>query len=171
MTILRKAVPEVYRWLNQNDSDWLKRNCPKPAKHKFLICSVDWESRDSEFNALVKETADQIRVGEGRPVRVTQTAIARELGAVSMFQKHLPKMPLTKRTFMSVMESSADFSIRRVWWAANCYLQEGLMPQQWQLMLRANVYRNREVHKVRQAILSGLKMLRSKLFVQRGAAA
>jgi len=45
------------------------------------------------------------------------------------------------------------------------------MPQQWQLMLRANVYRNREVRKVRQAIVSGLKMLGSKQFVQRGAAA
>ena len=170
MSILRNALPKVYGWLNQHDRNWLKKNRPKLIKRQIVKFSVDWKRRDSEYNALVKQAANRIRTANRRPVRITKTAIGKDLGVVSMFQKHIDKLPLTKRTLTSVIESSADFSSRRVLWAANCYLQEGVLAQQWQLILRANVYRNREVSEVRQAIVSGLKMLRSKLF-RRGAAA
>src|SRR5205823_6816032 len=107
MSILRKAIPRVYGWLLQNDRDWLNRNRPKPIKRQIVKFSVDWKRRDSEYNALVKQAANRIRTANRRPVRITKTAIGKDLGVVSMFQKHIDKLPLTKRTLTSVIESSA----------------------------------------------------------------
>jgi Tn7-like transposition protein D/TniQ len=159
---LRKALPKIYAWLLQNDSKWLKRNCPKSVKHKKVNSSVDWKSRDAQHAVLVKQSAARIRSAPGRPVRITRTAIGRDLGVVSLFQKHLRKMPLTCRMLVSSVESSEGFSIRRIWWAADRYLEEGVCPQRWQLILRANVYMHREALGVRDAIQAAMKKLDSE---------
>lgn len=154
---LRKALPKVYAWLLQNDSEWLKRNCPKSLKHKKVNSSVDWKSRDAQHAVLVKQSAARIGNAPGRPVRITKTAIGRDLGVISLFQKHLCKMPLTCQMLVSTVESSEGFAIRRIWWAADRYLEEGVCPQRWQLIRRANVYRHREAHGVRDAIQAAMK--------------
>lgn len=171
MKSLRKALPKVYLWLLQNDSEWLKRNRPEPVKKKRARSSVDWNRRDVQYTILVKQSAARIRSISKHPKRITKTAIGRDLGVISLFQKHLNKMPLTDRMLASIVESSEEFSIRRVWWAADCYLQEGLFPQQWQLILRANVYRNRGARGVRDVIKSAMKMLNSELSQMRAAIA
>jgi len=171
MSALRKTLPKLYSWLIQNDSDWLQRNKPKPTSHKIVARVVDWKSRDSRFAALVKETAGRIRFARGRPMRITRTAIGRDLGLVSLFQKHLRKIPLTSRMLESVVENWEEFAVRRIWWAADCYLRENVLPPQWQLVLRANVYRDRETLGIKHAIQSALKTLDAQLSLQRLATA
>jgi hypothetical protein len=171
MSALRKTLPKAYSWRTRNDSDWLQRNKPKPTPHKTVASVVDWKSRDSRFAVLVKESADQIRFARGRPVRITKTVIGRDLGLVSLFQQHQRKIPFTSRMLESVVENWEEFAIRRIWWAADCYLREHVLPQQWQLVLRANVYRNRETLGIKRAIQSALKMLGAQLSLPRLATA
>lgn len=52
-----------------------------------------------------------------------------------------------------------EFAIRRIWRVAEQYLQEGTLPRQWQLIVRANAYRHREIASVRDAIKVAMKML------------
>jgi Tn7-like transposition protein D/TniQ len=171
MKSLRKTLPKVYAWLLQHDTEWLKRNRPRPAKNKRGNPSVDWNGRDLTYTALVRQSAARIRNGPGRPVRVTRTAVARDLGVVSLFQKHLHKMPQTSRALASVVESSEEFAVRRVWRASNLYLKEGVRPRRWQVILRANVYRYREDSKVREALQDALQMLNSELPLMRASTA
>jgi hypothetical protein len=49
-------------------------------------------------------------------------------------------MPLTAQVLMSVVETRAQYAIRRVWWAADQFIEESMLPRYWQLILRANVY-------------------------------
>jgi len=161
MSTMRKTLPRVYAWLVQNDRRWLKRNQPTPAKRQKKTLHVNWKTRDSGCCALVKQSADGIR-NLARPVRITRTAIGRKLGLVSLFQKHLDKLPLTRQMLASVVEDSEQFSIRRIQWAAHCYLLEGLVPQPWQLILRANAYKSRRTPGVENAIQSALNMLHSE---------
>jgi hypothetical protein len=171
MKSLRKALPKVYAWLIQNDSEWLKRNSPKSRKIKKVNSRVDWKSRDTHYAALVKQSATRIANSTSRPVRITRTAIARDLGVVSLFQKHLHKMPNTRSLLSNFVESQDEFAIRRVWWVASRYLQEGVFPQGWQLIYRANLYRYRDVLGVRDAIQAAMKMLYSELILMGSATA
>jgi hypothetical protein len=63
----------------------------------------------------------------------------------------------------SVVENWEEFAIRRIWWAADCYLRAQVLPHQWHLVLRANVYRSRETLGIKRAIQSALKMLDAEL--------
>lgn len=71
----------------------------------------------------------------------------------------------------SVVENWEEFAVHRIWWAADCYLRENALPPQWQLVLRANVYRNRETLGIKRAIQLALKMLDAQLSLTRLATA
>ena len=72
-------------------------------------------------------------------------------------------MPLTARVLASVVETREQYAVRRVWWAADLYCQEDVLPRVWQLVMRANVYILREALAVKCAIEEAMNMLRSQL--------
>ena len=171
MKTLRKRLPKVYAWLVQNDLEWMIKNRPKRSKDKRANISVDWKKRDSHYAGLVKQSTARIRNAPGRPARITMTAIGRDLGCVSLFQKYRHKLPISQKTLASSVETLEDFSIRRVWRAADCYRQEGTFPLSWQLRLRANVYRHRRVRRICEAVQAAMKMLSVELSLVSSATA
>lgn len=171
MKSLRKACPQVYVWLVHNNYDWLKSHRPKPVKSGVANSSVNWKKRDARYVILVKQSAVRIRSAPGRPVRITKTAIGRDLGALSLFHKHLHKLPLTSRILAGIVESSEEYSIRRIWWAAYSYIHEGLIPRRWQLVDRANVYMQREAPRVCDALQAAMKLFNFDLSLMRGVTA
>jgi hypothetical protein len=72
-------------------------------------------------------------------------------------------MPLTAQVLAGVVETREQCAVRRVWWGADLYYQEDALPQDWQLVMRANVYSLREVSAVKCAVEEALNTLRSKL--------
>jgi hypothetical protein len=160
---LRLKLPREYAWLLQNDAEWLKENKPRPKRRNLLTSSVDWKRRDTEYAAAVKAEALRLKEALGRPIQVTKTAIRRGLGAVTLLRQKLHKMPLTAQALSSVVETREQYTVRRVWWAADLYCQEGVLPQEWQLVMRANVYSLRGNSAVKCAVGGAMKMLRSKL--------
>ena len=64
---------------------------------------------------------------------------------------------------VSVVETREQYAVRRVRWAAELYRREGLMPPEWQLMMRACVYSLRENSAVKCAIDVAMRLLESEL--------
>jgi hypothetical protein len=71
-------------------------------------------------------------------------------------------MPLTAQVLTGVVETREQYAVRRVWWVAHLYHQGDVLPQEWQLVARANVYSLREVSAVECAVDGTMNMLKSK---------
>jgi Tn7-like transposition protein D/TniQ len=160
---LRQKFPRVYTWLRQNDFEWLKDHRPESQRHIQSTSSVDWKRRDAKYAVAVRVAASSIKDAPGRPVQVTKTAIGRTIGAITLLQRKLYKMPLTAQILAGVVETREQYAVRRVWWAADLYRQEDVLPREWQLVMRANVYSLREVSAVKCAVEGTMSMLISKL--------
>jgi hypothetical protein len=162
MKVLRQKLPREYAWLLQNDSEWLKAHKPLSQRRNPSTTSVDWKKRDAEYAAAVKATALHLMEAHDRPVQVTKTAIGRAIGAITLLQQKLHKMPLTAQVLASVVETREQYAVRRVWWAADLHNQEGV-PRKWQLVMKANVYSLGETSAVKCAVDEAMKMLESGL--------
>lgn len=168
LKVLRHSLPKEYAWLLQNDSEWLKSHKPRFQRRTRPNSSVDWKRRDSQYAARVKTSAARLKNASGRPIQVTKTAIGRDLGAVTLLQQKLYKMPVTATILAGVVETSEEYAVRRILWAADLFLEEGLLPQSWQLISRANVYRFRGRANIKVVIETALQKLASTLWIEYG---
>jgi hypothetical protein len=137
---------------------WLEGHKPQPQKRNLSTASVDWKKRDAEYAAAVKATASHLMEAHGRPVQVTKTVTGRAIGATTPLQHKLHKMPLTAQVLASMVETREQYAVRRVWCAAELYRQEGILPREWQFMIRANVYSLRDNSAVKCAVDEAMKM-------------
>lgn len=160
---LRQKLPREYAWLLQNDAEWLAAHKPLPERLSLSTTSVDWTRRDAEYAVAVKAAASHIMEEVGRPMQVTKTAIGRAIGAITLLQQKLHKMPLTAQVLASVVETREQYAVRRIWWASNLYCQERVLPREWQLIMRANVYSLRDNLAVKCVVDEAMMMLGSKL--------
>lgn len=138
-SILRKQFQRVYTWLRRHDREWLETHLPALQIKNPPSARVDWENRDSELCESVKIVAASLYSNLEKPKQVTTAAIARELGQLALIQKHLDKLPQTAKILENLVESREAFAIRRINWVVNCYFQEGICPQRWQLVRRAGL--------------------------------
>lgn len=160
---LRVKLPREYAWLEHNDSEWLAGHMPRPQRRNAPTASVDWKKRDAEYAAAVRVAASRLKDAPDRPVRVTRTAIGRALGAITLLRQKLHKMPLTAQVLKGLLETREEYAVRRVWRAANLYFQEHIVPREWQLVMRANVYSLRDNSAVECAVEGTMSMLTKKL--------
>jgi hypothetical protein len=160
---LRQKFPQVYAWLRQNDFDWLKGHRPRSQMHIQSTSSVDWKRRDAMYAVTVRVAALRLKNSSGRPMRMTKTAIGRAVSATTLLQQKLHKMPLTAQVLASVVETRIEYAIRRIWRVVKLYCEEKLVPQMWQLIQRANVYRLRKVAEIKEAVEAGIQQLKSAL--------
>lgn len=160
---LRRKLPLEYAWLRQNDSHWLEGHKPTPKRCNEPTTGVDWNIRDAEYATAVRTVALRLKAAPGRPVQVTRTAIGRALGAITLLRQKLRKMPLTVQVLAGVVETREQYAVRRVWWAADLYYQERVLPREWQLVMRANVYSLRDNSAVECAVEGAMSMLTLKL--------
>lgn len=163
LNALRRKLPREYAWLLHNDSEWLEEHKPQPKKRNPPTASVNWKRRDAEYAAAVKAAASRLKDAPGRPVQVTRTAIGRALGAITLLRQKLHNMPLTAQVLNAAVEAREQYAVRRVWWVADLYYQEDVLPREWQLMMRANVYSLRKSSAVKSAVADAIQMLKPKL--------
>jgi hypothetical protein len=158
---LRRKLPREYSWLQQNDSEWLDVYKLRPQRRNLSTTNVDWKKRDAEYAVAVRAAAARLKESPGRPVQVTRTAIARAVGAITLLRQKLHKMPLTAQILASVVETREQYAVRRVWWAASLYCQDDVLPKEWQLVARANVYSLRATPEVAHVIETAVSMIKS----------
>jgi hypothetical protein len=149
---LRRLFPRLYASLREHDSEWLEDNRPPVRKSGPKTSSVDWGKRDAELETKVRDSASNILLSLGAPRRVTKTAIASELGLVTLLQQKLSKLPRTAKMLSSVIESREEFAVRRIRYAAVSYGHASRVPKRWELIQRANVYSLKNVAVVKRAI-------------------
>jgi len=72
-------------------------------------------------------------------------------------------MPLTAQVIARVVETRVEYAVRRVRWAAGCFIRNHILPRPWQLVLRANVYSLRSVPEVKSAVDAAVDLIESNL--------
>jgi hypothetical protein len=159
MKSLRRELPRVYAWLLKNDTDWLKANRPARPVREQVNSSVDWGWRDAKLAFFIWSKAIELLNAPGKPTFLSRTAICNGLGITSLIRQKIQKLPLTANALADVAESRIEYAARRVQWAAQCYLQEGILPLRWNLIMRANVYRWTLAPKITEALNTATELL------------
>jgi hypothetical protein len=129
----------LYFWLRRNDLEWLEKHLPPTRNTCRRPSLIDWESVDNRLSTSVKASALRIKNLTGRPIRVSITAIIKEVGRRSWLERRLDKLPLTTKVIEEFVESFEAFEIRKVLWTAECYMREGVCPTRAQFTMRAGV--------------------------------
>jgi hypothetical protein len=130
------------------------------------VPSIDWERRDSKLALAVRESANRLKSATGRSIRVTKTAVGRDLGQVTLMQQKIHNLPLTAAALDEVVESRADFAIRRVRRAAELFSLASINPKSWELIARANIYGLMSVSKVVDAVNESLRIFEVSVYTK-----
>ncbi|MEJ6483798.1 TnsD family Tn7-like transposition protein [Nostoc punctiforme UO1] len=157
-TRLRSKAPALYGQLYNYDRKWLQEHLPSPKTNNGTP-DVDWDSRDDQTMGTVKDVAQQLKQDFNRPIWISRTAIANSLAhpASAWVKRHLKRLPKTAEVLAQLSETREEFALRRVQWAANCFRQENIVPQRWQLVRRAGLRPEiRELPLVQEAIATAL---------------
>lgn len=173
ITAVRGTVPGAYSWLYKHDREWLSAHRPPPALRSRQrkrqshgrgdrggATSVDWAGRDTALSRQVRVAANDIKWQEGRPVRVSVTALSRKIGRDGVLTRWLRKLPLTARAIEEVVEAHEQCALRKLTWAAALYQREGLAPTRGQLVKRAGIGRYAHVRSVRDSLDAAVEGLR-----------
>lgn len=126
-------------WLGKNDKEWFEQNSPAPLKSRGPGVRKDWERLDIELSYAARKEANRVKNQPGRPVRVTATDIAKRIGCLATTTKRKELLPLTVKTLDEVSESVEEVAIRRVKWAARCFRDEGIRPNERGIQRRAGM--------------------------------
>lgn len=125
MTELIENNKGAYKWLSNNDKDWLIENSPE-AKESYNNNIVDWNSRDillcETFKNIVKDELSK----EERPIRITKSYLFSKAKLSNKKSIDLDKVPSTKQFLMESCESIEQYHKRRLQWAKEYAFNNGL---------------------------------------------
>jgi hypothetical protein len=153
---LRAKSYYTWWWLSKNDADWLEDNMPSSRTPPPVPRRNDWEKLDRDLSKQVEASVQRIRSVPGRPMRVTLSAIVKDVGRQSWLERYLHKLPLTAKVIAEDIESYEDHLIRRLEWTAGCFRDEGIIPTRTKLLRHAGEHRRIvESHRV-QELLDGI---------------
>lgn len=154
-TALRKRLPSVYMWLYKNDKEWLEKNQPLKQKPKATKARVNWVERDSRLKKQAEEQVITMLKKEGKPERITATAVGRGLNCLSLLTRNKDKLPETWQYIQTVSETREDYACRRVWWAVEQLCMKNRIPQEWVLVRKAGI-RKDLLNKVKSTVEAAL---------------
>ncbi|MBD1932268.1 MULTISPECIES: TnsD family Tn7-like transposition protein [Cyanophyceae] len=159
-TALERMFQRIHAWLYVHDKKWLKAHLP-PCKTRVVFSpQVDWKKRDHELATAAKFSAQGLKTSLGRPVKLTKTAIASDLGQLKLIEQQKDKLPRTTKALEELAETREEFAVRRIQWASKCFRQENVYPTRWQLLRQAGIRPDlAEVPQVKEAITVALKSL------------
>lgn len=138
-TELRKLNPALYSWLYRNCKQWMQKNSPIKKGPSNVTSRINWEERDNEILLRVTEVVEAIINSKGKPEQITISLIGSKLGIRSMIQKHLNKLPRTKKCLEEKIESTKDFQIRRIEWAIKELKFQGKELKPWLIFRTAGI--------------------------------
>jgi hypothetical protein len=149
---LRGRIPAVYAWLYRNDRDWLNAQPPAAAGHIPNKPRLDWPSIDAATAQALEQEAARLRVLDP-PQQITRLALECALGQRGWLEKRLQKLPLCVAVLSEVTESVEDFQCRRVIWAAEEWLKQGIPISVWRIR-RLAALRDRCTAKVESLLIA-----------------
>lgn len=157
---LQQNFRRHYSWLYKNDSDWLEENLPLKLDN-----SIDWPSRDTQLMNQIIQAVSSIKSSPNSPIKITVIAISKELNISHNLLNNncLKQMPLTAQVLSQVLETWEDFTLRRIEWMTQYYLQEGICPSRNQFIKRLNPnhYKRQSASKIDDAISQAVEFINS----------
>lgn len=111
-TELRQRCKKEYSYLYRNDRTWLFSNLPNKTKAVHENNRVNWNKRDEEYLALIKEKHEEL-LRKATPMRITKSNIGRLSGVLANLEKHLSKLPNTDKYLKEILETVEQFQLRR----------------------------------------------------------
>lgn len=134
---LRERAPATYTYLRRYDRTWFEQHQPPRARTDCRRPRVDWRARDAEMFVLARAAISRLK-GRTRPVRISQRAIAREMGHISLIEQHLDRIPETAAFLRDAVESRVEFAARKVALIGAARAGKDPLPR-WILVRRANL--------------------------------
>jgi hypothetical protein len=154
-TELRKIAKSDFIWLYRHDREWLDINSPEHQKLQCTNGRVDWVKRDLEVLQEVKKAVGEIQDSKDKPVRISLGRIGMISGLQGLVDKHLDKMPQTKRYIDKVADTDDSFRKRRIIWAVQKLTKSGEELKLWKVMRMAGI--RKEYEKQAEECLSECK--------------
>lgn len=140
-TEIRKLAKAEFMWLYRHDRKWLDNNSPqKIARRKFKDNRVDWKKRDKDLSTeVMKIITKELSSFSKKPERLTVSMIGKKIGYLSLLQRHLNKLPITEKVLNEGIESTIDFQVRRVKYAANQIREREELIRRWKIVREAGL--------------------------------
>ena len=140
---LRKLSPKIYMWLYRNDKEWLGRNSPDRRIPVAMNKRVDWTQRDKVIVKEVIVAIRRIKASENPFLRITAGRIGKMIGKLNIIEKHILKLPETKRIMKLELESVEDFQKRKI----RCVIDKMLAEKE--PLYESHIYRKASIAKGR----------------------
>lgn len=109
---IRNKYSKEYYYLFKYDKEWLMENLPPRRSTKYVNNRVDWEKRDAEYLLSIKKEYKSLLETDYNQ-RITISVLGKRLGILSILEKKLDKLPLTKAYLEGTIESVQEFQIRK----------------------------------------------------------
>lgn len=111
---LKKIGKGLYSYIHKYDRDWYEKITPRVSRKPKELPLYN-EKEDEECLTLVRQAVESIYNKSGRPVRVTETSIRREIG----FSRRIlnESLILTNNYIKENTETLEKFRIRKIRWA------------------------------------------------------
>lgn len=122
-TQIRSSFSKQYTYLYRHDKEWLFRHLPVKRKQLNRNVTVDWSERDEGYIVKINQLHKEL-MGLEKPIRITVSLIGKRLGTLPTLEKHLCKLPRTKKLLREITESTPQFQIRRCCKIIDNMLQE-----------------------------------------------
>ena len=133
---LRRVASSTYTWLLRHDKNWLmahpKEQCSRGGNKTF----ADRAQQDLLLSSRVHAAAQALRAMKGKPIWITKTRLAKQMGLAI---KLLPELPMTQKAFERETESQMDFRLRKIAWAENELASQGKPAVRWQVLKLAGI--------------------------------
>ncbi|MFW7186060.1 TnsD family Tn7-like transposition protein [Lysinibacillus sp. BNK-21] len=137
-TALREIFKKQYIFLYRHDREWLMENLPPKQKKQQCTKTVNWTNRDNVYVREIKLLHKQL-LERQQPIRITVSAIGRELGILANLQRHLDKLSKTKRFLEIITEDIQDYQLRRCYKIIDRMLLEKDVITLWKVQRNAGI--------------------------------
>lgn len=150
-TELREKFKKEYIYLYRYDKQWLFSNLPKKVKADTTNKRVNWNERDNEYLDMLTKKYNEIKAME-KPLRITNSSLAKPLGILANIQKKINKLPKTKEFLENVYESIEEFQLRRCKYVIDQLVEDEKELKLWQVQ-RIAAIRTNEFNKLKEKLI------------------
>lgn len=138
-TQIRKVIPDIYAWLYRHDNEWLINNSPIKVKKDPKNNRVNWNMRDTEILNSAKKSVESLLKSKDKPERISISRTGKMIGYSGLFDKHLDKLPQTKKYLCSIADTPDSYRLKKIRWAIDEIESSGEQASMWKVMRKATI--------------------------------
>lgn len=158
-TEIREKIKKEYTYLYRYDKQWLFSNLPgKMKSDKALSERINWSERDDEYLAMLMKKYNEIKSMK-KPVRITNSSLAKLFGILVNIQKKIDKLPKSKEFLSKVCESTEDFQLRRCKYVIDKLIGDDKELRLWEIQKIASI-RTNEFKNIKDRVIEYIDNLR-----------